>query len=94
MQNTKDQKMIKHSYIYITLIFLFLNIIININKFNHSIIMNKERINEIKAFVDQFNANINEAYETFYQKVHILSIFLFIEQRHSFTTFITKQIFT
>jgi DNA-directed RNA polymerase delta subunit len=51
-------------------------------------------INEIKAFVDQFNADINEAYETFYQKVHILSIFLFIEQRHSFTTFITKQIFT
>jgi hypothetical protein len=92
MQNTKDQKMIKYSYIYITLIFLFLNIIIN--KFNHSIIMNKERINEIKAFVDQFNADINEAYETFYQKVHILSIFLFIEQRHSFTTFITKQIFT
>lgn len=56
--------------------------------------MNKERINEIKAFVDQFNADINEAYETFYQKVHILSIFLFIEQRHSFTTFITKQTFT
>ena len=56
--------------------------------------MNKERINEIKAFVDQFNADVNEAYETFYQKVHTLSIFLFIEQRHSFTTITTKQTFT
>ena len=47
--------------------------------------MNKERIYEIKTFVDKFNADINEAYETFYHKVHISSIFLLIEQRHSFT---------
>lgn len=56
--------------------------------------MNNERRNEIKAFVDQFNADINEAYETFYQKVHTLSKFFFIEQRQSFTTFITKQTIT
>lgn len=43
--------------------------------------MNQERINEIKAFVDQFNADVNKAYETFNQKVHSLPTFYFIDQR-------------